>query len=48
MLDEVFTRSKIIEQNTPGTAVLIWATYLEVYNENVYVFHPSNARSFSV
>jgi centromeric protein E len=40
VLDEVFTRSKVIEQNTPGTTVFIWATYLEVYNENVYVSRP--------
>ena len=36
VLDEVFTRSKDIEQKTPGTSIFIWATYLEVYNENVY------------
>ena len=40
VLDEVFTRSKDIEQNTPGTSVFIWATYLEVYNENVYAPSP--------
>ena len=48
VLDEVFTRSKVIEQNTPGTTVFIWATYLEVYNENVYVSRPWNMNSFSV
>lgn len=36
VLDEVFTRSKDIEHKTPGTSIFIWATYLEVYNENVY------------
>ena len=36
VLDEVFTRSKDIEQKTAGTSIFIWATYLEVYNENVY------------
>jgi hypothetical protein len=43
VLDEVFTRSKDIEQKTAGTSIFIWATYLEVYNENVYDLLGANA-----
>jgi hypothetical protein len=45
VLDEVFTRSKDVEQRTPGTSIFIWATYLEVYNENVYDLLGANADS---
>ncbi len=45
VLDDVFTRSKDIEQKTPGTSIFIWATYLEVYNENVYDLLGANADS---